>query len=86
MRIRVSPQWQVTIPTALRPKLGTARHMEARVERGRLLLIPVISDDPRAVAEVFRPEGVTSEVLLEAMDIIARRRRQRAEEEASKGP
>jgi len=56
------------------------------VERGRLLLIPVISDDPRAVAEVFRPEGVTSEVLLEAMDIIARRRRQRAEEEASKGP
>jgi len=25
-------------------------------------------------------------VLLEAMDIIARRRRQRAEEEASKGP
>jgi bifunctional DNA-binding transcriptional regulator/antitoxin component of YhaV-PrlF toxin-antitoxin module len=81
MIIRVSPQWQITIPKALRTQLGKPRQMEARVERGKLILAPIISDNPNAVAREFRPEGVTTEVLMEAMDLIARRRKENAEAE-----
>jgi bifunctional DNA-binding transcriptional regulator/antitoxin component of YhaV-PrlF toxin-antitoxin module len=83
MLIRVSPQWQITIPKSLRSQLGKPKHMEARIERGRLVLTPVISEDPASVAKAFKPEGVTTEVLMEAMELIARRRKSAEDETAS---
>jgi bifunctional DNA-binding transcriptional regulator/antitoxin component of YhaV-PrlF toxin-antitoxin module len=81
MIIRISPQWQLTIPSAFRPQLGLARRMEARVERGALVLRPVISDSVADVARHFAPEGITPEVLWEAMRVVEAKRRKAAEGE-----
>jgi bifunctional DNA-binding transcriptional regulator/antitoxin component of YhaV-PrlF toxin-antitoxin module len=86
MLIRVSPQWQITIPKSLRDQLGKPTQMEARIERSRLILTPVISESASQVAKEFRPEGVTTEVLMEAMELVGRRRQEAAEaEKAEKG-
>ncbi|MBV1800174.1 hypothetical protein [Siccirubricoccus sp. G192] len=48
MIIKVSPQGQVTIPRALRARLGDVRRMEARIEREALVLRPILADNPAA--------------------------------------
>jgi hypothetical protein len=75
MLVRVSPQWQITIPTALRPAFGQARQAEARMEHGVLVVRPVIAPSPDWVENQFAPQGITKEVLWEAMRVIEARRR-----------
>jgi hypothetical protein len=77
--IRISPQWQVTIPKAFRPQFGPARLAEARLERMALMLRPVLAETPTEAARMFRPEGITTEVLLAAMQIVERRRQREAD-------
>ena len=83
MIIRVSPQWQVTIPKSLRARLGRPRQMEARLERASLVLTPILMESVESAERSLRPEGITAEVLLVAMDIVAARRRKAA---AAGGP
>jgi hypothetical protein len=78
MIIRVSPQWQVTIPKALRQRLGSPKQMEARLDRMSLVLTPIVMASPEAAERELRPEGITAEVLLVAMDLVAARRRKAA--------
>ena len=76
MLIRISPQWQITIPRAFRERFGTSRQAEARMERMALMLRPVLADSAVAGAQMFRPEGITTEVLVAALDLVERRRRE----------
>lgn len=78
MIIRVSPQWQVTIPKSLRARLGQPRQMEARLDRMSLVLTPILMPSVEAAERELRPEGITAEVLVVAMDLVAARRRKAA--------
>ncbi|MFC7475618.1 hypothetical protein ACFQS7_14695 [Dankookia sp. GCM10030260] len=78
MIIRVSPQWQVTIPKSLRARLGKPRQMEARIDRASLVLTPILMDSVESAERSLRPEGITAEVLVLAMDLVAARRRKQA--------
>ncbi len=75
MIIRVSPQWQLTIPKALREEFGRVREAEARMERGVLMVRPVLAPSADWVATRFAPQGITREVLWEAMRVVEGRRR-----------
>lgn len=77
MMIRISPQWQVTIPKAYREHMGTAGWAEAQVEQGALLLRPVVAPSAAWVEARFAPEGITREVLWEAMRLIESRRQRK---------
>jgi hypothetical protein len=74
MIIRVSPQWQLTIPKALRPPLGAVRQMEARIEQRALVLRPLMAESVEAAARQFAPHGITAEVLFEAFRVIEAKR------------
>src|SRR6188472_317968 len=74
MIIKVSPQGQVTIPRALRARLGDVRRMEARIEREALVLRPILADNPAAGELKWGAEGVTAEVLWQAIRILDARR------------
>ena len=78
MIIRISPQWQVTIPKAFRPPLGNAGQLEAQLEDGALVLRPVLAPSAGWVERHFAPEGITREVLWEAMRLIEDRRKARS--------
>ena len=78
MIIRVSPQWQVTIPKSLRTRLGSPKQMEARLDRMSLVLTPIVMDSVETAERALRPEGITAEVLVMAMDLVAARRRKQA--------
>lgn len=75
MLIRISPQWQVTIPKALRPHFGPARMVEARMENMALTLRPVLASTARDGAALFAAEGITTEVLMAALALVEKRRR-----------
>lgn len=75
MVIRISPQWQVTIPKAFRPQLGSNGRLEARMEDGALVLRPVLAPSVDWAERHFAPEGITREVLWEAMRLIESRRK-----------
>ena len=75
MVIRISPQWQVTIPKAFRPQLGSTGQLEAQLEEGALVLRPVLAPSAGWVERHFAPEGITREVLWEAMRLIESRRK-----------
>lgn len=77
MVIRISPQWQVTIPKAFRPQLGSGGRLEARMEDGALVLRPVLAPSADWAERHFAPEGITREVIWEAMRLIESRRKQR---------
>lgn len=74
MIIRVSPQGQITIPKALRTQLGPCRRMEARVERMALVLRPILADTPEQGERMWGAEGITAEVLMQAIRIVEARR------------
>ncbi|MBK1661062.1 hypothetical protein [Paracraurococcus ruber] len=80
MIIRVSPQWQVTIPKAFRRDFGITREAEARMFRGALMLRPILFTSTGRLLERYGQEGITAEVLATALDIVGRRRRAEAEE------
>ena len=77
MVIRISPQWQVTIPRAYRPQLGSTGQLEAQLEEGALVLRPVLAPSAEWAERHFMPEGITREVLWEAMRLIESRRKTR---------
>jgi hypothetical protein len=83
MLIRISPQWQITIPKAFRERFGPSRQAEARFERMALVLRPVLADGVLQGSAMFRPEGITTEVLVAALDLVERRRRRDAERAAA---
>jgi hypothetical protein len=86
MLIRISPQWQVTIPKALRPHFGPARQVEARMENMALVLRPVLASTASDGAALFAAEGITTEVLMAAMAVVERRRRTAALRQADPAP
>ncbi len=75
MIIRISPQWQLSIPKAIRPHLGATKQLEARMEDNVLMLRPVLAASVEGLVEALAPEGMTREVLYEAMRLIEARRR-----------
>ena len=75
MVIRISSQWQVTIPKAFRPQLGSSGQLEAQFEQGALVLRPVLAPSADWAEQHFAPEGITREVIWEAMRLIESRRR-----------
>ena len=75
MLIRVSPQWQITIPAALRREFGRVAQAEVRMERGVMIVRPVIAASADWMESQFAPQGITKEVLWEAMRVIEGRRR-----------
>jgi hypothetical protein len=75
MLIRVSPQWQITIPSALRGEFGQVAQAEVRMERGVMMVRPVIAPSADWVESNFAPQGITKEVLWEAMRVIEGKRR-----------
>jgi len=83
MLIRVSPQWQVTIPRAFRRHIGPSRLIEARIEHAALMLRPIMVETVEEAARMFGPDGVTQEVLVEALRVIERRRAKAAAAEAA---
>lgn len=85
MIIKVSPQGQVTIPKALRAKLGEPRRMEARVEREALVLRPVLAESPEAGEQLWGKEGITAEVLWQAIRLLDARRLREAAGKVGEG-
>ena len=56
MLVRVSPQWQITIPAALRARFDQTKQAEVRMENGVLMVRPVIAS--RLIAgEPIRARG-----------------------------
>ncbi|WP_431271442.1 hypothetical protein [Dankookia sp. P2] len=68
----------MTIPKSLRARLGRPRQMEARLERASLVLTPILMESVETAERTLRPEGITAEVLVAAMDLVAARRRKQA--------
>jgi bifunctional DNA-binding transcriptional regulator/antitoxin component of YhaV-PrlF toxin-antitoxin module len=86
MLIRISPQWQITIPKALRQHFGPARQAEARIESMALVLRPVLATTIAEGEEIFAPQGITTEVLVAAMGLVERRRREAERDARTSGP
>lgn len=80
MLVRVSPQWQITIPKALRRRFGQVRQAELRMEDGVLMVRPVLAPSAEWVESSFAPQGITREVIWEAMGLIEARRRRKAQD------
>ena len=75
MLVRASPQWQLTIPKALRARFGPVQQAEINLEDGVLMVRPVVAPSPDWVERQYAPQGITKEVLWEAMRVIEGRRR-----------
>ena len=80
MIIKVSPQGQVTIPKALRAELGHPLRMEAVVERKALVLRPILADSPEEGGRRWGAEGITAEILWQAIRILDARRAREGED------
>lgn len=78
MIIRVSPQWQVTIPAEFRREFGAAKQVEAGMENQALILRPILADSVDAADRLYAPQGITREVLYEAVLLVEKRRQQAA--------
>lgn len=71
--LKVSPQGQVTLRRAQRTALGNPRHLEAWLENGTLMLRPAISTTLDEAGTMFAKQGITRDVLIEALRIVKRR-------------
>ena len=71
--LKVSSQGQVTLRRAQRAALGNPRHLEAWLENGTLLLRPAISATLDEAGTIFAKQGITRDVLVEALRIVKRR-------------
>lgn len=74
MIIRISPQWQVTIPAGFRREFGAARQLEARMENQALIPRTILADSVEAADRLYAPQGITRGVLYEAMLLVEKRR------------
>ncbi|WP_246514084.1 hypothetical protein [Neoroseomonas soli] len=71
--LKVSSQGQVTLRRAMRAALGNPRHLEAWMENGTLLLRPAVSATLAEAEMMFGKQGITRDVLVEALRILKRR-------------
>lgn len=72
--LKVSRQGQITLRRNLRKALGDPQHLSGRLEDGALVLRPAIAATPEEAEALFGRQGITREVLVEALRMVARRR------------
>ncbi len=73
MLFPVSRQGQITLRRAVRKALGDPHHLEGRLENGTLVLRPAIAATPAEAELLYGKQGITREVLVEALRIVRRR-------------
>jgi hypothetical protein len=71
--LKVSSQGQVTLRRHVREALRHPRHLEAWIENGTLMLRPAVSATLDQAEAMFGKQGITREVLMEALRIVKRR-------------
>lgn len=71
--LKVSPQGQVTLRRDVMAALKQPRHLEAWVENGTLMLRPAASATLAEAEAMFAKQGITRDVLVEALRIVKRR-------------
>ena len=73
--LKVSRQGQLTLTRPVLQALGNPRHFQAEVQPGRTLLLrPALKMTLDEAADAFAGEGITAEVLTEALRILKRRK------------
>jgi hypothetical protein len=73
--LKVSPQGQVTLRREVLEALKRPRHLEAWIENGTLMLRPAVSVTLAEAEVMFGKQGITRDVLVEALRIVQRRQR-----------
>jgi len=71
--LKVSPQGQVTLRRGVRDALGNPRHLECWMEQGVLMLRPALSATLEEAEAMFGKQGITRDVLAEALRIVRQR-------------
>ncbi|CAH0215153.1 hypothetical protein [Roseomonas sp. CECT 9278] len=71
--LKVSPQGQVTLRREVLAALRNPRHLEAWVEHGTLMLRPAVSATLAEAEAMFGKQGITRDVLIEALRIVKTR-------------
>lgn len=74
--LKVSPQGQVTLRKDVLAALRHPRSLEAWIEDGTLMLRPAMSATLDEAAAVFGKQGITRDVLVEALRIVKQRQGQ----------
>ena len=77
--LKVSPQGQVTLRRDVLAALRNPRTLEAWVEKGTLMLRPALSASLAEAEAIFAKQGITRDVLVEALRIVQRREKGKAE-------
>jgi hypothetical protein len=73
--LKVSRQGQLTLTRPVLQALGNPRHFQAEVQPDRTLLLrPALKMTLGEAEAAFAAEGITKEVLIEALRILKRRR------------
>lgn len=68
--LKVSSQGQVTLRREVRAALGNPRHLECWVDDGTLMLRPALSATLDEAAGMLGKQGITRDVLIEALKIV----------------
>ncbi len=71
--LKVSPQGQVTLRREVREALGNPRHLECWIEDRTLRLRPAISATLNEAEGMLGQQGITRDVLIEALKIVRTR-------------
>ncbi len=79
--LKVSSQGQVTLPRAIRARMGNPSHLEAELVKGDLVLRKGLHMTLDEAELAFSKHGLTRAVLQEALRITARREREAKEAE-----
>ena len=74
--LKVSSQGQVTLRRDVMAALRQPRHLEAWVENGTLMLRPAVSATLKDAETMFAKQGITRDVLIEALRIVKKRQGQ----------
>jgi hypothetical protein len=80
--LKVSRQGRLTLTRPVLQALGNPRHLQAEVRPDRTLLLrPALKMTQAEAAAAFAAEGITAEVLTEALRILKRREKAAREAE-----
>lgn len=83
--LKVSRQGQLTLTRPVLAALGNPRHLQAEVRPDRTLLLrPALKMTLDEAEAAFAGEGITKEVLVEALRILKRREKAAREAEAGR--
>ncbi|MEO3472311.1 hypothetical protein AAFN86_10620 [Roseomonas sp. CAU 1739] len=74
--LKISPQGQLTLRRSVRKALGDPRHMECWIDKGTLMLRPALVATVDQATSMFGKEGITRDVLVEALRIVRVRGKQ----------